>query len=124
MAAESATATYYMAEPVDDAVRLLRGALDAGGLTISGELDMAVRLQRRLHVETPACKVLFVSLPASRCRDTRAALAPLHVVVAQRNQHSEVHIVRVPPGEGELAQLRTQIAHAIERIAMRALLCV
>ena len=127
MAAESATTTYYLPESFDDAVRAVRRVLSEAGLKVSNELDMAGRLQRRLQVHTQACKVLFVSPGVAGA----AALTPLHVVVSERGDHSEIHILRVhPPADGdegslaELGVLRARIADAIERIAMRALLGV
>ncbi len=132
MTVESATATYYIPETFDNAVRAVRRVLAEAGLTVSNELDMAGRLQRRLQVHTQPCKVLFVSRGAARWKDLgAAALTPLHVVVSERGEHSEIHILRVPVAAGgddgpqaELARLRAQIADAIERIAMRALLGV
>jgi len=129
MAAESATTTYYLPESFDGAVRAVRRVLAEAGLKVSNELDMAGRLQRRLQVHTQACKVLFVS-PGGKASGA-AALTPLHVVVSERGDHSEIHILRVhPPADGaedsmmELGMLRARIADAIERIAMRALLGV
>jgi len=132
MAPESSTTTYYIPERFDSAVRTVRRVLAEAGLKVSNELDMAGRLQRRLQVHTQACKVLFVSRGATRWKDLgAAALTPLHVVVSERGEHSEIHILRVPhaadDAEGSLAELgklRAQIADAIERIAMRALLGV
>jgi len=130
MTAESATTTYYIPESFDRAVRAVRRVLAEAGLKVSNELDMAGRLQRRLQVHTQACKVLFVSLGATRWKDLGAtALTPLHVVVSERGEHSEIHILRIPAATdgaedslAALGKLRAQIADAIERIAMRALL--
>ena len=128
MAAESATTTYYIPEGFDSAVRAVRRVLAEAGLKVSNELDMAGRLQRRLQVHTQGCKVLFVSPGATRWKDLgAAALTPLHVVISERGDHSEIHILRVPYGDddlGSMADLRAQIADAIERIAMRVLLGV
>ena len=119
MASESATITYYIPEPVDEAVRSLRRVLAESGVKVSCELDMAGRLLRRLQVDTPACKVLFVSADAIRA-------SPLHVVVSQRGDHSEIHVMRAGLDESpaELGEVRARVAQAIERIAMRALLGV
>ena len=132
MSAESATTTYYMPESFDAAVRAVRRVLVEAGLKVSNELDMAGRLQRRLQVHTQGCKVLFVSPGALRWRELGAvAFTPLHVVVSERGEHSEIHILRVPSAAdgderslAELGKLRAQIADAIERISMRALLGV
>ena len=132
MPAESATTTYYIPESFDGAVRAVRRVLAEAGLTVSNELDMAGRLQRRLQVQTQPCKVLFVSPGAKRWKELgAAALTPLHVVISERGDHSEIHILRGPGAadvaEGSLAELgklRAQIADAIERIAMRVLLGV
>jgi uncharacterized protein (DUF302 family) len=126
--AESATTTYYIPESFDGAVRTVRRVLSEAGLEVGNELDMAGRLQRRLQVHTQGCKVLFVSAGASRWKDAGgAAKQPLHVVVSERGDHSEIHILRVPYGDdaeglqAALGRLRAQIADAIERIAMRVL---
>lgn len=130
MTAESATTTYYIPESFDGAVRAVRRVLAEAGLKVSNELDMAGRLKRRLQVHTQACKVLFVSPGATHWKDLGvAALTPLHVVISERGDHSEIHILRVPQAAdgaevslAELGKLRAKIADAIERIAMRALL--
>ena len=127
MTSESATATYYIPESVDEAVRSLRRVLAQAGLKVTGELDMAGRLLRRLQMDTPACKVLFVIPESMR----GAAPSPFHVVVSQRGDRSEIHIMRVPALAGEVDEARTtltechrRVAQAIERIAMRAMLGV
>ena len=58
-----------------------------------------------------------------------AISTPLHVVVSERGEHSEIHVLRVPAAgveawdsPFELGQVRARISQAIERIAMRALL--
>jgi uncharacterized protein (DUF302 family) len=61
MADESATTTYSIPEPFDEAVRSLRRVLAEASLKITGELDLSERLQRRLLVNTPPCLVLFAS---------------------------------------------------------------
>ena len=127
MSPESATTTYYMPEHVEEAVRLVRRVLVEAGLKITGELDMAGRLRRRLQVDTPACKVLFVAAGAAG-KERGVTAMPLHVVVSERGEHSEIHIMRVPAtvdaqaAAPELGQFRVRIAQAIERIAMRVLL--
>ncbi|MEO8595900.1 MAG: hypothetical protein ABI759_21445 [Candidatus Solibacter sp.] len=128
MAEESATTTYYIPESFEEAVQSVRRTLVESGLRITGELNMSERLQRRLRVHTAPCQVLFVG-PAAPLR-TGAAFTPLHVVISERGAHAEIHIMRVPAAEGareglaEIGPLRAQVAQAIERIAMRALLGV
>jgi uncharacterized protein (DUF302 family) len=130
MPGESATTTYYLPEHFEGAVKAVRRVLTEAGLRVTNELDMAGRLQRRLQVHTQPCTVLFVNPGAARWKDLGvAALTPLHVVVSERGEHSEIHILRVPPAAdgsevswAELGLLRARIADAIERIAMRALL--
>ena len=133
MTDESATATYSIPEPFDQAMSSLRGVLADAGLKIVGRLDLSGRLQRRLLVETPPCLVLFAG-PATPLRDGpyghlgAAALTPLHIVVSARGPQTEIHILRIPPPNGtpgdramaDLGRFRSRLSQAIEKIGMRA----
>ena len=127
MADESATTTYHLPEPFHEAVATVRRTLIDAGLKITGELNMSERLQRRLQVNTPPCHVLFVGPSVQLTHGV--TYTPLHVVILARAAHSEIHILRVPALQdakehdlAELVRLRSEIARAIERIAMRALI--
>ena len=133
MTDESATATYSLQEPFDEAVSSLRGVLAEAGLKIVGRLDLSARVQHRLLVETPPCLVLFAG-PATPLRDGHsghlgaAALTPLHIVVSARGPQTEIHILRIPPPDGmpedpalaDLGRFRSRLSQAIEKIGMRA----
>ena len=102
MADESATTTYCIPEPFDEAVRSVRRVLAEAGLKIIGQSDLSARLRHRLLVDTPPCLVLFAGLtmpmrngPAGH--PGAAALTPLHIVVSARGQQTEIHILRIPP---------------------------
>jgi uncharacterized protein (DUF302 family) len=130
---ESATATYSIPEPFDDAVSSLRGVLAEAGLKIVGRLDLSARMQHRLLVETPPCLVLFAG-PATPLRGGpsghpgAAGLTPLHIVVSARGPQTEIHILRIPPRDGmpedpamaDLGRFRARLSQAIEKIGMRA----
>ena len=133
MTDESATATYSIPEPFDEAVSSLRGVLTEAGLKIVGRLDLSARLRHRLLVQTPPCLVLFAG-PATPLRDGpsghlgAAALTPLHIVVSARGPQTEIHILRIPPPDGkpedpalaDLGRFRFRLSQAIEKIGMRA----
>lgn len=136
MADESATTTYSIPEPFDEAVKSLRRVLAEAGLKITGELDLSGRLQRRLLVDTPPCLVLFAG-PASPVLNGpsghpgAAALMPLHIVVAAHGSQTEIHVLKIPPPHdgpqdasamAVLGRFRTQLSQAIEKIGMRAVL--
>jgi uncharacterized protein (DUF302 family) len=138
MADEPATTTYSIPEPFDDAVKSLRRVLAEAGLKITGELDLAGRLQRRLLIDTPPCLVLFAgpATPAFKgppAYPGAAALTPLHIVVSARGAQTEIHVLRIPePHDGsqdasamvELGRFRAQLSQAIGKIGMRAVLPV
>jgi uncharacterized protein (DUF302 family) len=134
MTDESATTTYSIPEPFDEAVRSLRRVLADAGFKIVGKLDLSARLQRRLSVDTPPCLVLFAG-PAMPMRDGpsgnlgAAALTPLHILVSARGPQTEIHLLRIPPPyEGmrqdsamaDLGRFRARLSQAIEKIGMRA----
>ena len=138
MADESATTTYSIPESFDEAARSLRRVLAEAGLKITGELDLSGHLQRRLLVDTPPCLVLFAG-PATPVLDGpaghpgAAALAPLHIVISARGSQTEIHVLRIPPPQdgapdasamAVLGRFRAQLAQAIEKIGMRAVLRV
>lgn len=134
MAEENATSTYSMAEPYDQAIELLRRAISAANLTITGEFDVSERIHKALMLCIAPCRVLFAH-PSSgdaegmSAEPESAVFTPLHIVVSARGRHTQVHILRVLPrqqaavGDVQLARLsrmETAVSQAIEKIAMRA----
>jgi hypothetical protein len=133
MVGELATTSYSIAEPFELAVKSLRKALADGNLKLAGELDMACRIRQRLLISTAPCRVLFVTGTPSAFKemgvDPCAALRPLHVVVAARGAHTDIHLLRAMPAEdgspegpmmAAFRQLQSRIAQAVERIGMRS----
>jgi hypothetical protein len=129
MTGEPATNTYVIAQPFDQAVKLLRKALSCANLRITGELNMSGRIQRQLLIDTPPCLLMFASSPFEDVDQCPAALTPLHIVVSARASQTEIHVLRVLPREdgpldcvalAALGRLQTAISQAIERIGMRA----
>jgi uncharacterized protein (DUF302 family) len=136
MSDELATITYLMEEPFGQSLRSVRRILTARKLQIIGEFDISDRIRQKLLINTAPCMVLYV-WPSVRLSESlggdpgAAALAPLHVVVAGRGAHSEVHLLRTLPSDAGLLDRRTsaavnqiqaEIAQAIEKIAMRVTL--
>ena len=135
MAEGSATITYSIPQAFDEAARSMRRVLGEAGLKITGELDLSGRLRRRLLVDTPPCLVLFAG-PSTPVIDGpaghlgAAALAPLHIVISARGSQTEVHVLRITsPQDAQdasamtvLVRFRAQLAEAIEKIGMRAVL--
>ena len=134
MAGESATITYLIARPFEQAVKLLRKVLSRANLKITGELNMSGRIQRRLLITTPPCLVLFASPSTPLIENTAPesgppALTPLHIVVSARGSQTEIHILRVMPradgpldraAVAALGRLQGAISQAIEKIGMRS----
>jgi len=136
MAEGSATITYSIPQAFDEAARSMRRVLAEAGLKITGELDLSGRLRRRLLVDTPPCLVLFAG-PSTSVIDGpaghlgAAALAPLHIVISARGSQTEVHVLRITSPQDDaqdasamtvLVRFRAQLAEAIEKIGMRAVL--
>jgi uncharacterized protein (DUF302 family) len=137
MVEESATNTYLVAAPFDQAVKVVRKILSGANLRITGELNMSGRIQRALLIHTAPCVVLFAS-PATDPENfagnpSGAALIPLHIVISARGTQTEVHVLRaLPRDDGTVDRrmtaatrdLQTLIGQAIETIGMRASLGV
>jgi hypothetical protein len=132
MPGEPATVTYLIAEPFPQALRSIRRILSARHLNVTGGLDISARTQQELLIGTAPCVVLFVSpsppleaaLQTDRCA---AALAAFHIVVSERGQQTEVHVLRAlpddcgalePPAVAALNVAHSQIFRAIESIGM------
>lgn len=136
MADAHATITYSIAQPFDEAVKLVRGALSGTALRITGELNLSGRIHKKLLIGTAPCLVLFASPPKATTESQIAnpiagTLHPLHIVVSGRGSHTDIHILRVLPRDGgpvdrnalsALGQLQTAILKGIEKIAMRSAL--
>jgi uncharacterized protein (DUF302 family) len=138
MAEEPATITYSIAEPFEQALKMVRRVLIARGLKVSGQLDISSRIRQRLLIGTAPCVVLLVSPSAALGKalgsdSSAVGLAPLHVVISSRGMHSEVHLLRILSNEGGLLdrhamaavnQIQAQILEAIEKIGIRVTLTV
>lgn len=136
MIAESATTTYLIQEPFEQAVLALRRVLAQAGLPVTGELDMSRRLRESLLIGVAPLRVLFIAAAPwtfSRLSESPGlvALTPLHLVVSARGSQTEIHFLRaVPtslspvdePAMKAIHRLQDRITQAVERIAMRATL--
>jgi hypothetical protein len=136
MAEEPATITYSIAEPFEQALKMVRRVLIGRGLEVSGQLDISSRIRQRLLIGTAPCVVLLVSPSAVLGKvlgSSAAGLTPLHVVVSSRGMQSEVHVLRILSNEGGLLdrharaavnQIQAQILEGIEKIGIRVTLTV
>jgi len=136
MAEEPATITYSIAEPFEQALKMVRRVLIGRGLEVSGQLDISSRIRQRLLIGTAPCVVLLVAPSALLGKvlgSSAAGLTPLHVVVSSRGMQSEVHVLRILSNEGGLLdrharaavnQIQAQILEGIEKIGIRVTLTV
>src|SRR5579872_5939427 len=128
MSDQPATVTYTVPEPFDSAVSILRHAFSHRKLKVAEVLNLSERIQRRLSIRTSPC-VVFLITPSDAgfdaLRDSRTASAflPLHVVISDRGQQSDVHILRVSQIDSEtidgatisaLNRLQDEIIDAID----------
>lgn len=133
MTHEAAVTDYTMACPFERALPAVREALAAGGLTISGEMDISERIRRQLGLDFGPCRILLVDSPyllveALALDRSSAALLPLHIVISGRDAITHVHWVsmagmrqaHLPAGaEAPLAKLHAQLLRVFEGLARK-----
>ena len=132
MICDSATARYLIAQPFDQAVKLVRQSLSRARVTISREANLSAWIHKRLLISTPPCLVLFASSssPVIEIGDTEpleAALIPLHVIVSAQGSQTEIHVLRALPcadrlegaGTDKFVLLQKAVSQAIEQIGIR-----
>jgi uncharacterized protein (DUF302 family) len=136
MIAESATTTYLVQEPFEQALPALRRVLAQANLPVTGELDMSTRLRESLLIGVAPLRVIFLAAPPwtfGRLSESPGivALTPLHIVVSARGAQTEIHFLRAVPKSQSamddatmkaIHRLLERVAQAVERIAMRATL--
>jgi hypothetical protein len=124
--------TYLLTEPFDTALRTVRRALANSDLNVVEVLDLSRTIEGMLGVNMHGCTVLCV-LPAA-ARHAYAAIAglfPLHVVIAPRGRHTEIHILEslqrdetLPPDVmAPVIATQARLVQALDRIAMRESEC-
>ena len=134
MTGETAATTYSIPEPVEEALKLIRGALGRAGLSVLGELDISGRIQRSLGIGMAQCKVLYVCsqqtiLEAINVRPAVGIFLPLHLVVSAHSEQTEIHILAsLPSNSGDplvsaVNGLQDEVSRAIEKIAMQRSYC-
>lgn len=130
MAEEQATSTYLIAEPFERAVKIVRRALAAANLKLTGELNLSGRIRQHLLIDTAPCLLLF-ACPATPSDLSHACLTPLHIVVSGRGSQTEVHLLRVLPRDNvsldraavkAMGELQSTISQAIAKVGMRTAL--
>ena len=131
MWSETGTITFSTAESFADALRSVRLALEARGLRVLAELDVASRVEQSLGIPLRPCKVLYVwpnPLQAKDVYPAAAVLLPLHVVVASRCRQTDICVLsRIQPEKANVDDFLsstvlgtlTEILQSLETISMR-----
>jgi uncharacterized protein (DUF302 family) len=131
MRSETSTSTFSTPEAFADALRSVRLALDARGLHVLSELDVASRVKQTLGIHLPPCKILYVWPNPSLAMNVYPAMAvvlPLHVVVASRGRQTDICVLsRVQPETANaddflremIVGIQTEIMQSLEAISMR-----
>lgn len=99
MSDQPGTVTYTVPEPFDSAVSILRDAFSRRKLKVAEILNLSERIQRRLSIRTSPCVVFLITpsetgFEAVRGSRTASAFLPVHVVISDRGEQSDVHILR------------------------------
>ncbi len=98
MTGDQQTATLVVQRPFNSALNLIRSALMTEGLQITAELDLAGRINKALRLALHPCRVLCVDCPVALLEAialdrSAAVLLPLHLVVADHGEVTEVHLL-------------------------------
>jgi uncharacterized protein (DUF302 family) len=134
MTGETATTTYSIPEPVEEALKRIRAALARAGLSVLGELDISGRIQRSFGIGMAQCKVLYVCskqsiLEAINVCPAVGIFLPLHIVVSAHGEQTEIHLLAsLPSNSGDsltapVNRLQDEVSRAIEKIAMHRSFC-
>jgi uncharacterized protein (DUF302 family) len=130
MSADAGTITYSLKEPFSRALELVPRYLASRGLVLAGQLDLSARMERILGMMLPPCRIVFV-LPGSgnhleSMYPSAGIFLPLHVVIAESDPHTLIHIPNrfAPEGRRSLVhdpvcETYAQVVESIEAIAMR-----
>lgn len=128
MSDQPATVTYTVPEPFDTAVSILRQEFTRRKLKVAELLNLSERIQRRLSIRTPPC-VVFLITPSDSGAEllhgsrTASAFLPVHVVVSDRGQQCDIHVLRASQIDSQsidaathsaLSRLQDEIADAID----------
>lgn len=133
MSNEIAIVRFTVRERLETVVETLRGALEARGLRLAAQMDMAARVKRTLGITLPACSILFVLPrvwnPFAECAEgIRPTCLPMHLVIAEHGGQTWVQLQdsvsaqyrRTTLGEEEPSvQTQRQLIEAIETVATR-----
>ncbi len=126
-------ATLIMQKPINEALKLLRGALAEGGIEIAAEFDMAGRIRKALRVDLPPCRVLCVDCPVALLEAlafdrSAAVLLPLHLVVAGQDGITLIHLLNPAAAlysglpvtaRAAVSKLQARVALAVESVSVR-----
>lgn len=98
MSVDPGISTFLLRCPPGKAAKQIRRALDAEGIAVAGEMDLAARLNRGLRVGFPVCRVICVDYPtvlleALAFDRSAAVLVPIHLVITEHAVGSAVHML-------------------------------
>jgi len=120
--------TYLLPEPYETALKILRRALADGGIEVVEVLDLSRTIRGMLGVEMHGCTVLCISADKDlHALAATTGLLPLHVAIAPRGRHAEVHVlaplqqVETLPSAAmaPVIAIQARLSQVLDRIAMR-----
>ena len=134
MHTRSAEQTYVIEERFDKAVKLIRNALRAQGLSVPGEFDVMDTIAPDSGKKPVPSKLLLVDSPlllfeALALDRAAGVFFPLHILISANGDQTHVVCVepaslfevRLPTGSSQpLAALRNRIATALESVVSRS----
>jgi uncharacterized protein (DUF302 family) len=133
MMSEARVVCFTVAEPFDAALRKLRKALAAEGLSVACEIDTTSRLKQQLGVALRKCVVLYVDDPihlleATVIHPAGGLFVPLPVVLSGSETSCRISVRSIEPVfssdlpatlRGAVAHLHEMILAAVQRIGSK-----
>src|SRR5664279_2116490 len=94
MPGETGSIKYSLREPFERAVESVCRSLESRGLRVAGQLDVSRRVERRLGIALPPCRIVFVLpgrlLSKESIHPWAAIFLPIHVVISGHGSHAEI----------------------------------
>jgi uncharacterized protein (DUF302 family) len=133
MTADQETATLFMEQEYNDALKLIRRALAEEGLQIAADLDLSGRVKKALRIDLPPCRVLCVDCPVALLEAlaldrSAAVLLPLHLVVASQDGFTQVHLLNPAAAlysglpvtaRAAVSKLQARVSQALDNVSSR-----
>ena len=131
MSVMSASHTYVVPDPLEQALRSIRGALDKMELDVVGEIELSEHVKQASERRMTGSRILLVGCPildleAVALGRAAAVFVPLHVLVSAERNETRVSVVnptglfdaRFPIGaRGPIDKLVARFAMAMDSIA-------